>query len=156
MKRSWEALSDAIGRNCGTVAGHINISQSNLQKQTREPDYIGGTGRMNCLETVWQIMLVSEKVLNNSRSLAHSPLFWLAHNAGYSCVVLPASSVDHKPLRSLTIAIKEFGELADVSATVLAQRNPTRDEYNRVFKEGIDAINAIQTFMMQMEMKINE
>jgi len=111
---------------------------------------------MNCLEIVRQIMLVSQTVLKNESRIAHLPLFWLAAKAGYTCIALPSPSADFKPLRSLTIAIREFGELADISAEVLANRRPTKDEYNRVFKEGIEAMNAIQAFLNQMEQRCNE
>jgi hypothetical protein len=143
-----------VGRNTKRIAELTGLSQSTINKQCEPPNYKdqNNSGRGNYAERTVQIMTAAIEA-GQPRTAALAPLFW--QGIRMDCAVIPlgqkhGSQIDL--LESVSAFMKEGGEFVTASAEGLCDRRVEPKEYERMEREGHDAIRIIlQTLILAKE-----
>lgn len=157
--KAYDAMRRCMGseKEMAVIAERLNLSVSYLEKMCRKPKHEkGGTGELSYIQRTDQIMKIARTELERSEKDVTAPLFWLADQHGYTCIKLSNNKSFNGCLKSFTTTIKEFGELADSTATTLQDGTITKDEYKTAYKEGMETVAAIMNLLDEMGRLIDE
>lgn len=141
--RSYEALSEVIGRETVECAEALGLKPITVNKWKQDPEQ---SGTVNPLERVE--MLTAKAVALGRGDAAFAAVRYLCRRFGFCAVHLPAGRPEFADIADgLFSSLREHAEFAAVSAESLRDRVLTAQERNRIEREAWEAQEAIAAFL---------
>lgn len=143
VMRSYEALSEVIGRETAECAEALGLKPITVNKWKEDPER---SGTVNPLERVE--MLTAKAVALGRGDAAFAAVRYLCRRFGFCAVPLPAGRPEFAGVADgLFSALREQSDFAAVSAEALRDREITPQERNRIEREAWEAQEAISGFL---------
>lgn len=142
--KTYEALHAAINGQTLVFARQMGLSTSLLNKWQEPHVDFTDSGAYNPLDRIEAII---ETALAQGNREALAPLQYLAEKFGLIIIPVPKpqgclADVTHELIKT----VKEFGELASVAATALADARITRKEAEQIRKEAFELMRQVAAF----------
>lgn len=145
---TYEALGLCVGRDTVAHAKALRRSTALVNKWTEPTNDFEDSGALNPLDRLEMMIETARRVGKVSPTDAIAPIQYLANRFNLALIPLPANipcltDVTHQ----LMVTIKEFGDLAAVSAAAMEDCRITPDERRIIEREGNELLAAVGLFL---------